>query len=202
MMRRFHLAFIWIAVFCFPSIHADETTHRIPGKSAIATAHPLATQAGLDIIKQGGNAFDAAVAITAALAVVEPNSSGLGGGGFYLLHRADSNANTFLDARETAPAAATRDMFLDDKGNVVEGASRDTAKAAGIPGEVAAMAHLAQHYGRLPLKASLQPAINLATHGFALYPRLRGQIEFSRDKLKSSQVAAHIFLRNGEVPAL
>ncbi len=190
------LFFAWFSV----TTHAE--TMRAPGKTAIASAHPLATQAGMDIIKQGGNAFDAAVAITAALAVVEPNSSGLGGGGFYLLHQAKNNSNIFVDARETAPAAATRDMFLDKDGNVIESASRNTAKAAGIPGEVAAMAHLAEHYGRLPLRTSLQPAIKLAHDGFALYPRLRGIIEYSKDKLKKSPIAAQAFLQKNEVPAL
>ena len=75
----------------------------------------------MEILKQGGNAFDAAVAVSAALAVVEPSSSGLGGGGFWLLHRASDGFETMVDAREVAPKAATRDMFLDDKGNVVAG---------------------------------------------------------------------------------
>jgi len=201
-MMRYRLLLICVAFIGFAQVNAHEASHRVPGKAAIASAHPLATQAGMEIIKQGGNAFDAAVAITAALAVVEPNSSGLGGGGFYLLHQARDDKNIFLDARETAPAAATRDMFLDKDGNVIEGASRDTAKAAGIPGEVAAMAHLAEHYGKLPLRTSLQPAITLARKGFALYPRLRGQIEYSRNKLSNSPVAAKSFLVRGDVPAL
>lgn len=199
---RIVIVFALAVLLSAAPLYADDTTSRAPGRSAIATAHPLATQAGLDIIKQGGNAFDAAVAITAALAVVEPNSSGLGGGGFYLLHQTKNNSNIFLDARETAPAAATRDMFLDKDGNVIEGASRDTARAAGIPGEVAAMAHLAQRYGKLPLKTSLQPAIKLARDGFDLYPRLRGIIEYSKNRLNKSPIASKAFLQNGEVPAL
>src|SRR4029453_1038756 len=87
-----------------------------PGKAAIASAHPLATEAGMEILAQGGNAFDAAVAVSAALAVVEPKGSGLGGGGFYLLHRASDGNQVFLDAREVAPSAATRDMYLDAPG--------------------------------------------------------------------------------------
>ena len=97
----------------------------------------------MEILKQGGNAFDAAVAVSAALAVVEPSSSGLGGGGFWLLHRASDGFETMVDAREVAPRAATRDMFLDEKGNVVPGRSTATALAAGIPGEPAGFAHLA-----------------------------------------------------------
>jgi gamma-glutamyltranspeptidase / glutathione hydrolase len=137
-----------------------------PDKPAIASAHPLATEAGLQIIREGGNAFDAAVAVAAALAVVEPTSSGLGGGGFFLLHRAADQFETMIDAREVAPRAATRDMYLDKDGNPIRGLSTTTALAAGIPGEPAGLAHMATKYGRLPLKQSLQPAIKLAENGF------------------------------------
>ena len=128
-------------------LHAEDV--RKPLKAGIASAHPLATQAGLEILKQGGNAFDAAVAVSATLAVVEPSSSGLGGGGFWLLHRASDGFEVMVDAREVAPAAATRDMFLDKQGNVIAGMSTSTAFAAGIPGEAAGFAHLAEKYGRL-----------------------------------------------------
>src|SRR4051794_29409268 len=100
---------------------------RAPGKAAVASAHPLASQAGLDILAQGGNAFDAAVAVAAALAVVEPSGSGLGGGGFILIHRASDGLNSMIDARETAPGAATRDMYLDAQGNPVPKLSLDSA---------------------------------------------------------------------------
>ncbi len=192
-------ALFLVALLFVVSVHAGE---QAPGKAAIASAHPLATQAGLDILKQGGNAFDAAVAVTAALAVVEPQSSGLGGGGFYLLHRTADKFETMVDARETAPAAATHDMFLDAQGNVVRGASTGTALAAGIPGEVAGMAHIAERYGRLPLSVSLQPAIKLARQGFPLYPRLRGTLEFARNKLTKSADASRSFLLKGDVPAV
>lgn len=172
-----------------------------PPKAAIASAHQLATQAGLEILKQGGNAFDAAVAVSAALGVVEPSSSGMGGGAFWLLHRASDGFETMVDAREVAPRAATRDMFLDEKGNVVQGRSTASALAAAIPGEPAGWAHLAAKYGRLPLKTSLQPAIRLAREGFPLNTRLRGGIEAKRNLFKAGP-AAKIFLVNGEVPPL
>ncbi len=172
---------------------------RVPAKAAIASAHELATQAGMEILQQGGNAFDAAVAVSAALAVVEPSSSGLGGGGFWLLHRASDGFETMVDAREVAPAAATHDMFLDEQGNVARGRSTATALAAGIPGEPAGFAHIAQKYGRLPLTTSLQPAIRLAREGFALNTRLRGGIEAKRDTFNAG-AAAKVFLSQGKVP--
>ena len=126
-----------------------------PSLAAIASAHPLATQAGMDILADGGNAFDAAVAVSAALAVVEPYSSGIGGGGFWLLHRARDRFEVMVDGREAAPLAAHRDMYLDTDGEVIAGLSVDGALAAGIPGEPAALVHIARYYGRLPLSRSL-----------------------------------------------
>ena len=148
-----------------------------PGKAAIASAHPLATEAGMEILARGGNAFDAAVAVSAALAVVEPNGSGPGGGGFYLLHRAADGRQVVVDAREVAPAAATRDLFLDAAGNPVEGLSTRHARAAGIPGEPAGWQHLASNYGRLPLAVSLAPAIRLARAGFVIDASMRNDLE-------------------------
>jgi len=172
-------------------------------KGAIASAYPLASQAGQQILAQGGNAFDAAVAVSAALAVVEPTSSGLGGGGFYLLYRQSDGFETMLDAREKAPAAATRDMYLDAAGNPIERASIDGPLAAAIPGEPAAFDYLARRFGKLPLKTSLQPAIRLAREGFPLYARLQSAIRFKRELLLKKPDAAKVFLTpDGGVPAL
>ncbi len=173
----------------------------VPHKGAIASAFPLATEAGQEILAKGGNAFDAAVAVSAALAVVEPSSSGLGGGGFYLLHRQADGVETMLDAREKAPAAASRDMYLDKAGNPITEASLDGPLSAGIPGEPAAFDYLARKFGKLPLKVSLQPAIRLARDGFPLYSRLQGAIRAKREGL--SPDAAKVFLTaDGGVPEL
>jgi gamma-glutamyltranspeptidase/glutathione hydrolase len=164
---------------------------------AIASAHPLATDAGCEILAQGGNAFDAAVAVTAALAVVEPYSSGLGGGGFYLLHRADDGFQVFVDARETAPAQADAAKFLDEDGKPVADRSLRGATAAGIPGIPAALQHITQRYGSLPLKQTLAPATRLAQQGFeadARYVRASGWMV---DVLKRDPATAAIFLRDG-----
>ena len=173
-----------------------------PGKAAIASAYPLASDAGKEILAKGGNAFDAAVAVAAALAVVEPSSSGLGGGGFFLLRRAKDGLETMIDLREMAPGAASRDMYLDKDGNVIAGLSRDSALAAGIPGEPAGIAHLAKKYGKLPLTVSLAPAIKLARDGFPLYTRLRGGMQFKKAAFLKTPDATRVFLVNGEVPEL
>jgi gamma-glutamyltranspeptidase/glutathione hydrolase len=172
-------------------------------KGAIASAYPLASEAGQEVLAMGGNAFDAAVAVSAALAVVEPTSSGLGGGGFYLLHRQSDGVETMLDAREKAPAAATANMYLDKAGNPIENASLDGPLSAAIPGEPAAFDYLARKFGRLPLKMSLAPAIRLAREGFPLYARVQGAIRYKRDELLRSPDAAKVFLNaDGGVPEL
>jgi gamma-glutamyltranspeptidase/glutathione hydrolase len=179
--------------------HKDAVAH----KGAIASAYPLASEAGQEILAHGGNAFDAAVAVSAALAVVEPTSSGLGGGGFFLLHRQSDGFETMLDAREKAPGAATRDMYLDAARNPIAHASTDGALAAAIPGEPAAFDYLARKFGKLPLRASLQPAIRLAREGFPLYARLRGAISYKPERLMRSPDAAKVFLTaDGQVPEL
>jgi len=180
---------VLLFVLLAASFAASADAPRKPSKSGIASQHQLATEAGFEILKQGGNAFDAAVAVSAALAVVEPSSSGLGGGAFWLLHRAADGFETMVDAREVAPRAATREMFLDENRNVVRGRSTVTALAAGIPGEAAGFAHIAQKYGRLPLKTSLQPAIRLAREGFPLNARLRGGIQAKRDLFNEGAAA-------------
>jgi gamma-glutamyltranspeptidase / glutathione hydrolase len=173
-----------------------------PAHSAIASAHPMATQAGLDMLAAGGNAFDAAVAVSAVLSVVEPASSGVGGGGFYLLHVAANGRDVMLDGRETAPQAATRDMYLNKEGKPVTEASKDGPLAAGIPGTPAAWAWLAARYGRLPLTQSMAPAIRIARAGFPLYERLANAMRVKQARLAASPDAAAVFLVKGQVPQI
>jgi gamma-glutamyltranspeptidase/glutathione hydrolase len=178
------------------------SAERAPGAAGIASGHPLATEAGNEILRAGGNAFDAAVAVTAALMVVEPSGSGLLGGGMFLLHRASDGRNVVIDAREVAPMKASRDMFLDAAGNPVRGSSTNTALAAGIPGEPAGLALLQSRYGKLKLAQTLAPAIRLARDGFDMYPRLRAGISGKRNQLTKSAEAAAIWFPNGEAVAL
>ena len=173
-----------------------------PPAAAVASAHPAATEAGLEILRAGGNAFDAAVAVSAALAVVEPYSSGLGGGGFWLLHRASDGKQVMIDGRERAPLAAHREMYLDEEGEVVPGSSMDGPLAAGIPGEPAALVHIAAHYGRLPLARSLVPAIRLAREGFEVDTHYRRMARFRLAVLRRYAATRDIFLDKGEVPPL
>src|SRR3546814_5016265 len=138
----------------------------------IAAGHELATDAGLEILRQGGNAFDAAVAVSSTLSVVEPISSGLGGGGFFLLHDAKTGKDVFVDARETAPAAATQEAYLLENGDFNRDRATTGPWSAGIPGLPAALVHVSEKYGNLPLEKSLAPAIRIAKEGFPVYGRM------------------------------
>lgn len=171
-----------------------------PQAAAIASAHPLATEAGMLILENGGNAFDAAVTVSAVLAVVEPYSSGIGGGGFWLLHRVADGRDVMIDGREKAPLAATRDMYLDEAGSVVPGLSVDGALAAAIPGEPAALVHIAEHYGNLTLAQLLAPAIRLAREGFPVGDDYRRMARFRQAALNDDAAAGSLFLLAGEVP--
>ena len=193
----YRLVALFVLIFVSLSIHANEK----PPKAAIASAHPLATQAGMEIFEQGGNAFDAAVAVTAALAVVEPTGSGLGGGGFWLIHDAKNNIQRMIDGREMAPGLAHRDMYLDDDGEVIPGLSMNGPIAAGIPGTPAAMEKLANQYGQLPLSQSLAPAIRYAEQGFVVNKPYQRMATFRLKALQASPSAAAIFLENNQVPS-
>ena len=171
-----------------------------PSSAAIASAHPLATKAGEKILRQGGNAFDAAVAVTAALAVVEPSGSGLGGGGFYLLHEADKDHDIFVDAREMAPQAAHRDMYLDGQGQPIKFSSINGPLAAGIPGIPAALEHLAVKYGNLPISTSLAPAIEHAQNGFEVSKSYVKKLNWRKKPMLKYPATAEIFLDNNELP--
>lgn len=173
-----------------------------PGRAAIASPHSEATSAAQQILQQGGNAFDAAVAISATLAVVEPYGSGLGGGGFFLLRESGATPRyTFLDARERAPAAARADMYLKD-GKVQPGLSVNGPQAAAIPGLPQALADLASTHGKLPLKDSLAPAIRLANQGFAVDRIYRDRATMRLSALRDDAESARLFLSGNEVPAL
>jgi gamma-glutamyltranspeptidase / glutathione hydrolase len=180
-----------------PSAEAPPTH---PPGAAIASGHALATQAGLDMLRAGGNAFDAAVAVSSTLSVVEPISSGLGGGGFFLLHDAKTGKDVFLDARETSPESATPEAFLDASGALDTDRAENGPWSAGIPGLPAALVELAHRYGRLPLKTTLAPAIALARDGFPVYARLQKGYGARRAVMERYPGTRAVYLADGDPP--
>ncbi|GMQ91055.1 MAG: gamma-glutamyltransferase [Gammaproteobacteria bacterium] len=191
------MALLFLSFFLLQGVQAAATTNQSYG---IASAHPLATRAGERILRNGGNAFDAAIAVASTLAVVEPSGSGLGGGGFFLLHWAKDGKQVMLDAREKAPLASTVDMYLDREGKPITGLSLNGPRAAGIPGIPAALVHLAEHYGRLPLSQSLRPAIEHARKGFTIGPHYRRLATMRLKVLRRYPESKRIFLQDGAVP--
>ncbi|MCY7354955.1 MAG: gamma-glutamyltransferase [Lysobacter sp.] len=178
----------------------ERAASRHPPGAAIASAHVLATDAGFEILRAGGNAFDAAVAVSATLSVVEPISSGIGGGGFFLLHDARNNRDVFVDARETAPESATPAAYLDKNGELDADRATNGPWSAGIPGLPAALVHLAQNYGKLPLKNTLAPAIRIARSGFEIYPRLESGYGSRREVMERYRGTRALFLADGTPP--
>ncbi len=178
-----------------PPQHCNCYPNPLPQGTVIASAHYLATQAGETVLGEGGNAFDAAVAVASTLAVVEPESSGIGGGDFFLLHT--DNKDIFVDARETAPASVTAGEYLGPDGKLDHGKALDGALAAGIPGAPAGWVYIAQHYGKLPLKVSLAHAIKLARAGFPVYARMVSEYAERRDVMRRWPATVAIYEPQG-----
>ena len=154
----------------------------IADSAMVVSAHPLASQAGVDILRQGGNAVDAAITVQFALAVVFPVAGNIGGGGFMVIREA-SGLTDCLDYREKAPLAASRDMYLDEDGNVIEDLSTLGHLASGVPGSVDGMFRAHEKYGSLPMEQLIQPAIDLAANGFALTEKEAENLNSSREAL-------------------
>lgn len=167
----------------------------------IVSANPLASQAGLAMLQQGGNAVDAAVATTFAISVVEPYSAGIGGGGFLLLRVGKTGEVKALDFRERAPLAATAKMYLDASGKVRPKASTEGYLAVGVPGTVAGLAEVHRQYGKLPWKTVVQPAIALAKNGFMVTPKLAATIA-RNPTLQTNSAIRQIFLPQGKPPEI
>lgn len=176
------------------------SAEQAPKQAYVSSAHPLASAAGIEILQQGGNAIDAAIAVTAVLAVVEPYGSGLGGGGFYLLRRAGKSPDYhFLDARERAPLAAHADLYRVD-GVVDPARSLDGALAAAIPGIPAALGELTKRHARLPLATNLAPAIHLARDGFAIDVVYQERAGWRLAALQKDPESARLFLDQQAIP--
>jgi len=197
-MKKIKLIGFVFLICSFP-LFSQHISKSPPGY-AVASAHPLATQAGLDVLRKGGNAFDAAIAVSSVLGVVAPYHSGFGGGGYWLLYDAKNQKNWFIDGREVAPLAAKKDMFLDQDGHVIPGLSINGGLAAAIPGQPAILAYVAAHFARLSLNKNLQYAINLAEKGFIIDHQFDHFIHMGDrlKQLKRFSAAAKIFFKKGQ----
>lgn len=171
----------------------DDQPVRAP-HAMVVTVHHLATDAGVDILRQGGNAIDAAVAVGFALAVVHPVAGNIGGGGFMLIHE-HTGKDVFIDYREKAPLAATPNMYLDAKGNVIPNASIVGYRAIGVPGSVAGLVDAEKKYGKLSLRQVMAPAIRLAADGFVLSGEEAAELQ--DNILAGFPASKQIFQRDG-----
>ncbi|MDY6938913.1 MAG: gamma-glutamyltransferase [Cyanobacteriota bacterium] len=189
MKKRFLLPCLLLLL----SASAASATSQRGLNGMVASAHPLASQAGVAILQAGGNAVDAAVATTLAISVVEPFSAGIGGGGFALVYREEAGEMRALDFRERAPIAATRDMYLDEAGNPIARSSLDGHLAAGVPGTVAGLAQLHREYGALPWAQVVEPAIALARDGFPVHSRFVRAVERRQEVLLANPAAREAF---------
>ena len=162
----------------------------------VASEQHLASAAGAEMLRNGGNAIDAAVAVGFALAVVLPNAGNLGGGGFMLIHDARSKSNSALDFREIAPANASRDMYLDANGKVIEGKSTRTPYSVGVPGSVAGLTQALADHGTMTLAQVIAPAIKLASQGFVVSPVLAELFRIQRTHLERWPSTRAVFFKH------
>ena len=186
----------------FSLLLADESPKAVKSENGmVVTAEEHATRAGLEVLKEGGNAVDAAVTIGFTLAVTFPRAGNIGGGGFMLVHLADSNKTVAIDYREKAPKAATRDMFLDKNGNVDNDKARNSILSVGVPGTVAGLILALEQYGTISLQRALKPATELAENGFPVSRELRDSlIQFEKRLLKSEESKKVFYTKNGSPP--
>jgi gamma-glutamyltranspeptidase/glutathione hydrolase len=214
-MRRFipHLLFLFVALLLSAAALAQvapvSRAPAIPQATAIHAHNGMvvaqesrAARIGIEILDRGGNAVDAAVAVGFALAVTYPRAGNIGGGGFMVIHLAKDNRDTTIDYREIAPAAATKDMFLDAHGEPDPAKSRDSALSIGVPGTVAGLALAHQKYGsgKLPLAELIAPAIRLAQQGFLVEDDTADSLPGAAKRLARWPSAAGIYLKNGGQP--
>ena len=198
MSRRIGLpwVFLWISFWLAGPASAASPNPVAAEHGMVVTAQQYATHIGVDVLEHGGNAIDAAIAVGYALAVVYPAAGNLGGGGFMTVHFADGR-RSFIDFREKAPLAATADMFLDSKGDVVPNLSTRGHRAVAVPGTVAGLEYIRKKYGTLPLAKLIGPAIRLAERGFVLQ---QGDVDMLREAtgdFRNDAASAAIFLDDG-----
>ena len=175
--------------------------HPVSSKNGmVSSQEAYATQAGLEVLKEGGNAIDAAVTVGFTLAVTLPRAGNLGGGGFMLVHLAKEQQTLALDYREKAPLAATRDMFLDAAGEVEPEKSRYSYLSIGVPGTVAGLTMALEKYGTISLERALKPAIELAEQGFPVSEDLHDSLIQAQERMQASPASMAIFYKPGGIP--
>ena len=178
------------------AIIEGQRMHPVQGKEGmVVTSHFLATESAQEVLKNGGNAIDAAVTAAFSLAVTQPRSGNIGGGGFMLISSEEKNNVVAIDYREKAPSKATVDMFLDKEGNADSNVSRYSHLAAGVPGTVAGLAMALEQYGTISLKEAMAPAIQLASEGFIVTPRFSNGLKAKEEILKKWPSSKKIFYK-------
>ena len=187
--RNLLIFLFFISLISFSSLSVSKHN------AVVVTRHYLATEVGSKILLDGGNAFDAAISVAFALAVVNPSAGNIGGGGFALLYDANKKTIESIDYRERAPIRARENMFLDENGNVVKGLSTSSFLASGIPGTVDGMFKIHKKYGSLPIKKLISPAIDLAENGFILSKFQAEYFNSNRDKFSKNPETKKVFVK-------
>ena len=198
-MKQMHIAVFALSLLFF-SVNLYSQTGRIPNRGEngmVVSSHYLASQAGNDVLKEGGNAIDATVATAFALAVTLPSAGNIGGGGFLVYHGNDGQQTTF-NFREKAPLAATREMFLGEDGKIKDDSNHIGLLSVGVPGTVAGLFKAHQKMGKLPWSRLVAPAIELAEKGFPSTYAMNGFLEWVKDNKNEYSSTAKVFLKNGE----
>tara|TARA_B110000858_G_scaffold23020_1_gene23245 strand:+ start:545 stop:2227 length:1683 start_codon:yes stop_codon:yes gene_type:complete len=167
LVKTFRINFLFLILTSFSCSPTSNSINEVDSKAMVVSAHPLASEIGVNILKKGGNAADATIAVQFALAVVYPSAGNIGGGGFFVYRDKDGHCST-LDFREKAPLLSKRDMYLDSTNNVIKDLSLYSYLAVGVPGTVDGMVNIHEKHGQLPWEELVQPAIDLATNGFEL----------------------------------
>ena len=198
MTEKLTLVAVFFMILCIVGMPAQASSPVEAKNGMVAAAHPLASQVGVEILKKGGNAVDAAVATAFALGVVEPNASGLGGGGFILVYNAKTKGVTAIDYREMAPLKATPDMYkLAADGKVVDKETEQGHKAVAIPGTLAGLTLALKQHGTMSLKDVMAPAIRIAEEGYTVSKTLNAMMKDNFDKLTKYPAAAAVYLKAG-----